>query len=246
MTYDSTALATITGLKVEEISDSVAVKVRESATPARDGSYSAGGLAGPRRFTMRCVLSASTADSLRTTFRTVAALFRPGSARKFYKHSDEYVWAEPEGITEIKYGAMQRAWMRFQVGFFCADPYIYSNSETTQASLAAGGTINNGGSVSALPTFTLVIDDIGSDGTVTLENETTGESFTITPAGTGTYIINTRDETITKSSADMTTEVSIDSRFLTLAAGSNTLTVSTTGGLSVDTLDVAYRQRHLV
>ena len=236
ITYGSFAYSSLSGLTVEGADEPLGVRLRQSATPGRDGAYSATSLLEPKRFTLKGILTASTATALRTAWRTFRAAHSASAPAKFYQHSDQYVWAQVAGIGKADIGGMAGAWIRWEVEFFASDPLVYAETATATSSLASGGTMTNSGDVATRPTFTLVV---GTAGTITIENSTTGESMVLTVTTTGTYTIDCRAETVVKVSTSMP-EV-FTGQFLRLSPGANTIAVSTAGGAVVTTLSASHR-----
>lgn len=244
MSYGAYTYSSVAGLTIQRLTDPMAVRPRTAETPGKDGAYSAGGLLGSRRFSMRGLMQGTSADNLRTIWRAFRAAHKPGAARTFYRHSDEYINAEVVGISEAEFNEMGRVHIRFEVDFLAVDPFAYKSTTDSQTGLAAGGTATNNGTAYVMPSLALDISSIGTSGTVTITNTTTGQALTLTPAATGVNTIDCGAETVVRGGVDKTTELSTASEFMRLDPGANTITVSTTGGLTVSTLAFTWREAH--
>lgn len=242
LAFGSLLYSDIPGLTLSGVTRPLSMRIRSADTPARDGGYTAGGKRAPARFSLRGTLTATDADDLRDRYDTLmAAHIRQGIA-KFYRHSDRFRYAEFESEGKAEDSAEDGFNYDLDISFFCADPYEYAETASTQTGLAAGGTVTTAGEDYALPALTLVVGSTGSGGTITIANTTTGESVTLTPSATGTYIIDSYDETVTKGGADKRAEVGPGS-FLRLAPGVNVLTVTEGGGATTTSLSATWRDR---
>lgn len=243
--FGSYIYGTVSGLSIQQMTDDMAVRQRTAETPGRDGDYSADGLLSARRFTMSGILQASTADALDTAWLAFRAAHRPGAAKVLAVAADRYRIAKPDGITKVVLDSMSGTWLKWDVAFYCSDPFDYSPTETTVTGLEAGGTVTNDGSETTLPVLTLVVSDDGPGGSITVANVSTSQSFVLTPSAPGTYEIDSGGtagfESITVSDVDMSGEMTGD--FLALAAGANLLTVTLADGATVSALSCVFRAR---
>jgi phage-related protein len=230
----------ISGLTVQKLTDGLEVKQRIADTPGRHGNYTAGGLIAPRRFSLSGLLVGTSATDLRDKWEAFRAAHAPGVPAQFYQHSDRYVWAEVEGIGKAEFNELARVHLEWDVDFFCSDPFAYAHTPGAQTGLAAGGTVSPGGTAYALPLWTIVV---GTIGTITIENETTGQEMVFVPTQTGTYLIDSRLETITRSGVDKSAEM--NGEFLRCNVGANTLTVNVSGGAVVTSLRADWNDRYV-
>ena len=118
------------------------------------------------------------------------------------------------------------------------DPPWWSQTPTTVAGLAAGvnivSTVGNGPSD---PVISVPVSAVG--GTFSVSNGTT--SFQITPDAVGTYLIDTKNESVTESGLDKMYLLTGD--FFRLAPGDNTLTFSDAGGYVFSAWSVTWSDR---
>lgn len=225
------------GVTVEKVSDPLAVRTRMAATPGRSGAYSAGGLLDTRKFTLEGLIAAADRDDLRDAWDGFRAAHLPGAPAAFYLSSDRYRLAEVVGIGKAEWDGMAGAYLRLSVEFAATEPYDYAATATSTTGLASGGTVTAAGEVATRRvTWTLVV---GTAGTITIENTTTGEQMVLTVATTGTYVVDVAAETVTKSGVDMGDTFA--GAFAGLAVGANTIAVSTSGGAVVTTLSCSHR-----
>jgi phage-related protein len=236
--YDYQAVG---GVYVQEVDDPVAVKQRTADTPGADGAFTAGGLLDKKVVTLSGMI-AKADGTLRDAWEAFRAAHAPGLPQALYLYSDRYMFAEVTGITNSKFNALANLQIEFEVQFTGCDPFTYDTSVTTTSGLDAGGTVTAVGTAPGAPIWTLVIDDIGTNGSVTVTNTTTGQAFTLKPAATGTYLIDSRLQTVTLSGVDVSDQFS--GVFPLIAVGDNTITVATTLSLSVASLVCAAPGRY--
>jgi phage-related protein len=241
VSFDGYTYADVTGLTVRRLDDGMAVRSRMATPINHQGQFTAGGLLDARKFSLSGLLKGTSADDLRQKWDAFRQAHRPRSPSKFYLHSDRYRWAEVAGIGKVEMGETAKAWLEWSVEFVAADPYDYAETATSTTGLSGGGTVTTAGDSTSLPIFTMVVSSIGTDGTITIGNSTTGESFVLAPCATGTVTIDSRLQTVVRSSVDVTHEM--NGQFLTLAPGANTITVSTSGGASISSLSSSAADR---
>jgi len=122
---------------------------------------------------------------------------------------------------------------------FRAYPYWEDSTETTTAVTGTSGSVSNGGDLETPPTFEITCNaafgsgitvDIGGD-TFTYESSLASGDF---------LVVDTESFEVTKNGSGAISGVATGSAFPALAAGSNTVTKSS----SDFDLDVKYRQRY--
>jgi phage-related protein len=220
----------------------LAAKLRIAPTPGRDGEYSQGGLVGARRLVVSGVLIAASGDDIDTLWDAFVAAHAPGAAQALYPdRSDRYLRAEVEMIQETQGGETYMGAVPWEVAFVCVNPFYYAATATAPVLTTGGGTFTVGGSAPALGAFTLNVSAIGSGGSITVTNSTTGKAFTITPTATGNIIIDCDAETVTRAGVDVTAEFS--GLFFALSVGSNTIAITTAGGATLSAASLSYRNR---
>ncbi len=240
--FGSYVYANETGVYVQRISDDMDVRTRMAETPGRAGNYTAGGLLAMRRVQMSGIIAVPFGTDLRDTWEAFKAAHRPGVIQALYAHTDRYLLAEVSGVGKAEYDSLAYRQLQFDVDFACSDPYWYDVDTTTTTGLAGGGTVTAGGTAPGAPLWTLVVSSIGTAGTITITNTTTGEAFVLTPAATGTYLIDALAETVVRSSVDVSEQSA--GVIPTLAVGANTITVDLTGSATLTSLTCAAQDRY--
>lgn len=240
--FGSYEYASEAGIYVEKVTRPTAVKTRQADTPGLHGGYSAGGLLAPRQFNISGLIVGTSDEDTRDKVEAFAGAHPPGPIRTFYFYSDRYINAEVSAISNTEFGALANISIPFDVEFTAVDPFFYDVDTNTQLDLDEGGTVTAGGTAPAAPLWTLVIGSLGTDGTLTLTNTTTGEALVLAPTTTGTYLIDSRLQTITRSGSDVSEQM--NGLYPTLAMGDNDITVETTGGLAVSSLAVSWQNRY--
>lgn len=238
--------STACGMNLRSISRPLTARLRTADTPGMNRVYTAGGLLAPATFSIEGLIVGTSASNYRDRTDTFLAAHSPGrtdsagNLRKFYPHADRFRYAEVRAVNKLEDDSTHRYYNEFAVEFYCADPLLYAETATSTSSLSGGGTITNSGQAATRHvTLTLAVGSIGTNGTIILTNTTTGEVMTITPDATGTFTIDCYAETISRSSAYR--PATFSGEWLSLAPGSNTLTVSTTGSASVSSLSCSHR-----
>lgn len=227
------------GIALEEIVVTPSVKRRVADTPGMNRAYTAGGLRGGTTIQIKGQIIGTSTTNVRDRIDTFIAAHAPGIGKKFYPHSDRYYNAEVVGFSGLKFDGQIRFLVPFSVEFFAADPYAYADSATATSSLASGGTVTNGGHAPTFPTITVAVSSIGTNGTVTIGNTTTGQSLVLTPDATGTFTIDCAAQTVSRSSAYRPATHSGD--WLRLNAGANTITVTLGGSATISSMSFSHR-----
>lgn len=237
--FEDYVYATACGMRLAKITRPVAVKMRTADTPGMNRGYSAGGLLAPVTFAIEGMILGSSSTNLRDRVDNFIAAHAPGTGKRFFPHSDRYRNAEVRGIGEILDDAPIRYYTKFSVEFYSADPLLYATTATSTTGLAGGGTVTNAGNAFTSPTLTVAVSSIGTDGTVTIGNTTTGQSLVLTPDATGTFTIDCAAETVSRSSVYRPATHSGD--WLRLDPGANTITVGLAGSATISALSFSHR-----
>lgn len=243
--FGSFALNSTNGVWVSDLQDEMPVKPRMAETPGRDGAYTAGGLLNKRRIVVQGLIRGSSADDLRSKLEAFRAAMRPGAPAALYLHSDRILYAEVTGVSDFKFGQTARIHVPFQVEWTAVDPYVYAVTPDSADGLEAGGTVTAGGTGYALPTITVEVSDIGTNGYVVLSNDTINESLALIPAEAGEIVVDCRLETVTRNDVDVSAEMSAYSKFLRLAPGANSLTVYLANGAAVSAISMTWQARYV-
>jgi phage-related protein len=216
-------------------------KAPGNAAPGYSGSY--GGFQRPneRKVTLSGNLIVRTSFSdLLDAWSSLSAAHDTGVPVQLCIRDNWYLWAVCESITDSERGVDH---IGYQAQYAARDPYYYSATASTPALTTGGGTFTVGGNKAALPTLTLTVSAAPAGGTITVANSATGESFVLSPNSALAYVLDSRLETVTMSGVDATGQFA--GQFLTLAVGSNTLTITTAGGATLSAASITFNGRSL-
>lgn len=243
LSYGSFVYGAATGVIVEKAGRPEGIKSREADTPGRHGGYSAGGLLAARKFPISGIIVGTSASDTRDKIEAFTAAHAPGSTNPFYYYDDRYINAEVSGISNMEYDGTAMIHVPFDVEFAAiADPWLYDVTINTTTGLAAGGTVTTGGTAPAAPIWTMVVSSFGTNGSITLNNTTTGEILVFAPTLTGTYLINNLLETLTRSGTDYS--ANMQGVIPGLAVGGNVITISLGGSATLSALSVSWQDRY--
>ncbi len=223
-----------------DLEETIGYRQRISKSLQKDGAFSAGSLHDPRRVSLTGILQpaggATDLADMRAARDAFAAAHAAGSARPLYIDSDRYLNAEVESLTLGKWNGL--AYLPFDVTFLCFDVYFYS-SASSLVSLTPNGTaaVATGGTATVLPIFTLAVS---SPGLITLTNGA-GDACTIAPTAAGTFVLDSTQESLTLAGADSMGLFS--GVFLTLAAGTDQVTITPSGGAALSSATVGFQSR---
>lgn len=170
-------------------------------------------------------------DSLRS------AIFASAPASLYAGRSDRYLRnAQCEGVREVFDATGYDRNVEVELEFLAADPYYYSTTATSDSwTVTASGQSRNilvSGNAAAAPVFTFTIAGAGPVTlAITLTNNSTGKSFTLTGAAYGgdVIVVDTLNQTVTTSGVN--TIALFDGIWTPMVGGgfSNSLTVTYTG-----------------
>jgi len=220
-------------------------KERASVPAGKGGRYSAGSLFVCLHLAFEgVVVGSDTTDpgTTRSAWDTIAALFAPGGAKQLYVDSDRYCNAEPTSFAEAK------AWNAQAARYFSAtltandDPPWWSITTTSQTLATSGATTFSVlGSGKADPIISLTVSAAPANSLITI-TDAAGNSCAIAPDGTGTFVLDTFADTVIKSSVDK--YALLTGELLRLTAGSNTLTITLSGGATLSAASLTYQARY--
>ena len=221
-------------------------RLRTSLPPGVDGAFTAGGLLGARRPSIKGTLTVPGTGVVQTDLATLRnawdnfkAVHAPGLPKQLIIDDDRYLNCEVETIGDVEWNGL--LYKDYLVTFFAADPYWYSvvlNSVTFGAGL--GGTVTTNGTGTAKPIITIPITAAPAGGLITL-SVTGGATCTLSPDAAATFIIDTTQETVTSSGVDKTTL--FGGEFLRLAAGANTVNITASNAATFGAVQVQWRDR---
>jgi hypothetical protein len=228
------------------VSEGQPARLRQATRPATDGAYTAGGLLAARKLVVRGFVAATdpTDDSaVRAAWDAFKAAHAPGPPRRLFIDDNRYINAEVDNVSDSEWeGLPQRT---YEVAFFCADPYWYAAEEgeasISSADLADGAnTVTTAGTATSLPAISIDVSSFTAGATVTV-TDGDGNAATLTPTATGTYLVDSVAEDVTRSGSSVIAEWS--GVFLVLKAGDNAWTLTTTGTIALGDVSVAWQDR---
>ena len=208
-----------------------------------DGEYQEDATADPRIVTVTGILQGSDATTLRGYWDTLTGALLGKTEGQLYKSSDRYINGRVIFVKRDPDDGLNN--LRWTMGLRCADPYYYETT-TQSVSLAVGTTaITGGGTVPALPFFSLVVSSIGTAGTFTVTHPGTGQSFVLTPSATGTYLIDCALGTITVGGVDASAQFSGSLMDLGLIVATSSITIAATGSATLTGAStISWRRRY--
>lgn len=226
---------------IQFMGDEVSLRPRVAETAGRDGIVSQGALLGPKRVAIRGIVRASSVATMESAWQALkSGLGRTRQPLILPTNTDIRYQAELESLTR---STDPRAWaFSYEAGFLVPAGVAEAVSATSVTGLTSGANTISApaGDEAALPAITLVVSVVG---TITL-TASAGQTFVIAPTTTGTYIIDSEAETITKSGADASSAWT-SGAFPTLTPGaSNTLTIGLAGGATLTSASLTYRARY--
>jgi hypothetical protein len=220
-------------------------KERVSTPAGKGGRYSAGSLFVCLHLQVEGnVVGSDTTDpaTTRSAWDNIAALFAPGLAKQLFIDSDRYCNAEPTSFAEAKAWNAQTA--RYYSATLTAndDPPWFSTTTTSQTLATSGATTFSAlGTGPADPVITLVVSAAPAGSLITI-TDASGNECAISPDSTGTFILDSYADTILKSGVDK--YALLTGELLRLLAGSNTLTISLSGGATLSAASLTYQARY--
>ena len=161
-----------------------------------------------------------------------------GGPKALVVRDNWFYYAIPDAVSESD---VQPASLHYQCDYKLGDPFSYSTTVNTE-SLAVGSTVGvtAGGTRPAVPTLTVVVSAAPAGGQIYIHNVTTDETCYLYPTITGTYVINSRTESFPQGGFD-----AFAGQFLSLAVGSNPISVLTSSGATVSSATISWRNRSL-
>lgn len=223
---------------VESVAAPMPGRIAQADTPGRAGGYQGKRRTGSRSITVTGTLAADSYADLLDAWSDLCAAHDVEDAAHLVIRDGWYLLAQPETVADSE---RDTSHLKYDITYRCSDPFFRSTTLTSQTlSTSSSTTFTATGNVAALPAISLTFS--GGSGSATITNTTTGETCTISPDTTGTYIIDCEGESVTLSSADKS--ACFAGQFLTIAPGSNTIAVSATGG-TLTAASLTYRGRAL-
>lgn len=230
---------------IVDVAREMMARSRFGDTPGRAGQYTAGGLLAPRPMRLTGHLIPLPTDSLDTLTDALFAAHAPGAPKPlFLGRDDRFVFAEVTGFRQTNSDRYPVS-CEWEAQFTASDPHIYGTANNT-VTLTAGGTATTNGTAFSLPVWTIstTAATAGNVGTVTITNTTTGRSFTLSAPLGGTMIVDCRNQQVRDNATGIDrTALFTSGTFWDFAPGANTITVSTTGGVAVQTLSAQWTDR---
>jgi hypothetical protein len=155
-------------------------------------------------------------------------------------------------ITDVL--AKERFW-EYQVNFFCGDPALYSEEALTETAIALPSTVvPYAGTFAGLPILEFTISGVGADAQVTFSNSAAPAGypdFVVRPTENGVYAAYTSREDVAlrerviKDGTDDRTRIRRGAWLKLYPGATNTITVSTSGTVTVSNVSVSWRPRYL-
>jgi predicted phage tail component-like protein len=200
-----------------------------------DGAWDYGVSYAPRPIEIECTILADSKEDLKTKIRNLAGLLNPRKGAKPIIFDDDpsvqYFARLSNQIPLEQLGAMGT----FTLQFTCPDPFTYSVQEQVRSGVTTLYATHNGTHI-AQPILTVTHN--GGVGSITVDS--TGERIDFLESSlAGTYVIDCKEMTITKSGAAAYNDVKGD--FFGFINGSNV--VRTTGGIT--NVEIRYRDTWL-
>lgn len=204
-------------------------KLRTGDVLGDHGGYSGGGLDGSSQITVGGYVKvpSSGTPNIIELWRRLEAACKPGTPLplRLSHMGERFMWAERGNINEVHASPGYIGARRFEIEFVLADPYFYQNQEQGPQVLTVGGSTNvfNGGNRDALPRVQFLVSH---PGTVTLAMNS--RSMSIFANLPGTYVVEARDQYITRNTASYFYRW--DGQMPTLAPGNNGVLLTMTHG----------------
>lgn len=243
------------GANLRLIHDSPMWKAPTADTPGVDFTFTERGRLESRRLEIEGLLSAADPESLRTAkdaFKAAHGSFTPAA---FTLWTDRYCWGLLDGPLQDVLD--NHRWWQWEAALFCGDGFLYSTTESSQAlTVGAPTTVTAGGSAYATPYIEFTLSAAPSGGQVTITNATTSEQFichsTLTglhtlycgPNCTNDYAVNfARKDRLWHATEGQATRY-MDGVNPRLKVGANSITIAATGGATVSSATVKWRNRY--
>jgi phage-related protein len=223
---------------VESVAAPYAGRVGSASTPGRAGNYTGKQFASERRISVSGTLVAASYDALQTAWSAMQSVHDVSTPQQLVLRDGWYYLATVESISDDE---REIGHIRYSATYSCADPYAFSTTLSAPSISTSGGTFSVGGNRPAKPSLSITVSAAPASSSIVITNTTTGTSCTISPNATGTYVLNSLSETVTMNSLNKMAAFS--GSFLSLPPGSNTLTISTSGGATVSAASISYRAR---
>lgn len=222
----------------------VAARRRSAEAAGLDGEWSQGGLVAPKRIIVTGKVRCSSVAARNAAWDALVSglpLDAPGNL--VLEQADRRYPAEVEAISDVV-DAMRPWSLEYEVQFVvpggCAEAAAVTNASLT----TTGGTLAApAGNHHALPRIEVTVSSIGTGGTLTVTNTSTGQSVTAKPGGTGVIAFDSAEERLYRAGADWTGEWTAGEWPRLLPGVANFFSVTTTGGLTVSAVQVLYRAR---
>ena len=224
--------------------ETIGYRQRISKAMQRDGAFSAGALHDPRRVSIKGILQPAGGALDQASFRSArdafAAAHAAGAARPLQLDSDRYLNAEVEMLTIGEWNGLPN--VPVVVSFLCYDVYWYSAAFSFATLPAGGGTtaVATGGTATALPIFSFSVSAAPAGGLITLNNAA-GDSCSFSPSAPGVYLLDAGQESLTLAGADAMP--SFSGVFPLLAAGSDQVTLTLAGGVTLSAATAGWQSR---
>ncbi len=223
------------------------------ATPANyGGQYDAGPLFDTLAYAISGRITAtnlaqadpSQSDSFRAAWRSAVAAHTLGTKGQFKIDSDCYANMTVQSIStsDWTHGMPTMRWSAVLVSR--EDPPIWATATTTVTGLTYAGSPNAltiAGDGPCDPIITLVVTAAPGGGLITIV-DVDGNTFTLAPNETGTYIINSVLRTVTRSGVSKSSLRT--GRYPRLKSGTNSLTITLTGGATLSAASLDYQPRY--
>jgi hypothetical protein len=219
--------------------ETMKVKRRRSDTAGRAGGYAGGGVRAPATMTVKGLLKGG--GSIISRWRQFLTAHDAGDAQQlqFDYFGSRFRYAEVESVMEVG-GTGYPSDRLWEVIFAMEDPFWYSTTLNSADTLSVGSatSLTNNGSASAAPSTTLVVSGYTAGCQVVVTHD--GGQFILIPNGTGTYVIDSRTGGIAKGGAAF---YGWDGVLPSILPGSTTMTVAVTGGATLSSATVQWRDR---
>ena len=203
-------------------------KLRAGDRIGEHGGYTGGGLQASGRLTVAGVLypTVSGTPNIRELWRDFEAAHQPGTPKPLRLDylGEGFLWAEAESVVEIHGSPPFIHARQFEVSFYLADPFFYTNQEQGPQNLTIGSTnILNDGSRPASPLINVTVTHPGTVGITHY-----GGAFELYANLPGTYAIDSYNRFVTRNTANY--HYRWDGVFPSLSPGQGNLFLSVTHG----------------
>jgi phage-related protein len=212
-----------------------------------DKAYGGGSVRPAKVITAEVAVLAADAATLLSYLDSIRTYLnqRGDCALKLDAISGRYWNARFESMDGMTKGG--KTWLG-TITFIAYDPAAYDNDATTSGPTTLDAdphevVISVGGTEKTFPVYTLTCGETLTDTTVSIENETTGETITWTGDLVATDVLEIDTATGIVKMNDTEDMSSVAGQFPSLMAGSNTLNVAGFG--TTGTITTVYRKRYI-